>query len=384
LNIDEIKIDKKFEDRLPSPEDDAFASLVTSILENGIIVPLAVTEDGLLLDGHRRLKAAAIVGVSSVPVRVVPVREGESWDKAVALATNLHRRHLNEAQRADLGSSLLRVERKAAKERQLAGKGSEGSGGRGKKKETLPSVDGKVSRNQSTTAAIVAKSVGVSAATVERVERVKKEDPKLAKEMLDGTITVSQAVQEIKREAKRDELEDVENVRAKAVKGVFDVIVIDPPWQIKKIERDCRPNQVELDYPTMHVDEIGDLAIPVADDCHVFLWTTHRFLPQAFDLLGGWGLKYVCTMVWHKAGGFQPVGLPQFNCEFALYARHGTPQFLSTKAFPLCFNAPRGMHSEKPEEFYETLRRVTAGRRLDMFNRREIEGFDGWGNQVGK
>ena len=201
-------------------------------------------------------------------------------------------------------------------------------------------------------------------------------------EVATGDKTIADAKREHKRKTIIDHLEDIELKEAKAIEGVYDVIVIDPPWPMKKIERDVTPNQVEFDYPTMSLEEIAELEVPCADSCHVWLWTTHKFMPAALSLLDGWGMSYVCAFVWHKPGGFQPFGLPQYNSEFALYARAGTPTFIDTKAFPVCFNAPRGAHSEKPGEFYSMIERVTAGRRLDMFGRREISGFDSWGKEA--
>jgi N6-adenosine-specific RNA methylase IME4 len=194
--------------------------------------------------------------------------------------------------------------------------------------------------------------------------------------------SISAATRELRRRQQVAELEAIEAKEAKAIAGVYDVIVIDPPWPMAKIERDVRPNQAAFDYPTMSEAELSELVVPTADDCHVWLWTTHKFLPMALRLLDRWGLKYVCAFVWHKPGGFQPIGLPQYNCEFCLYARKGSPRFIDTKAFSTCFEAPRGAHSEKPEAFYDLVRRVTAGRRLDMFNRRHIEGFDTWGKEA--
>ena len=45
---------------------------------------------------------------------------------------------------------------------------------------------------------------------------------------------------------------------------------------------------------------------------------------------------------------------------------------------------PRREHSRKPEEFYETVRRVTAGPRLDVFSREKHNGFTQYGNETDK
>ncbi len=210
------------------------------------------------------------------------------------------------------------------------------------------------------------------------------QDPDIVRRLEENEkLNVAGAILEQKREQLVEHLESVEEKEVKEAEGVYDVVVIDPPWPMQKMETDRRPAEVSMDYPVMTMDEIKALKIPAADDCHVFLWTTQKFLPEAFDVLKEWGARYVCTFVWHKSnGGYKPLDLPIYNCEFCLYARIGTPRFTDDHDFKTCFETGITGHSEKPEEFYTMLRRVTAGRRLDMFNRREIEGFDGWGKEA--
>jgi N6-adenosine-specific RNA methylase IME4 len=274
---------------------------------------------------------------------------------------------------------------------------------------TLGRVDASANLQERVSQSEAAEMLSVSPRTVATVKAVQKQAPELIQEIEKGNLNAHQAQQIAKlpepqravvlprvvsgesvatavRETKRDEvvakLENIETRETKATQGVYDVVVIDPPWPMEKIERDVTPTQVAFEYPTMTLEQIAQVKIPAADDCHLFLWTTQKFLPASLDLLKEWGFKYVLTFVWHKNGGFQPFGLPQYNCEFAIYARKGTPKFVDFKDFPTCFSAKRGAHSEKPEEFYDLLRRVTAGRRLDMFNRRKIDGFDGWGKEA--
>jgi N6-adenosine-specific RNA methylase IME4 len=378
----------------PMFDEKRLGELAEDIRDNGLREPIRLL-GRQVLDGRNRLAACQLVQVSprfeQVPSDINP------W--AYVWSLNGARRDLAQDQRYLIWkecseqseawqAEVARIKAEADQKRAAATKAqprTEDGMRLAAKPQVVPQPVGtpaqpKVDKNKTTAAK--AKTSKTNRGTVERMDMLAARRPDLAEKVKTGEMKSAAAIRAMKRAEVVAQLEDLGTRKVKAAAGLYDVIVVDPPWNMKKIERDERPNQVEFDYPPMTEAELAALQIPAAVDCHLWQWTTHRFLPTAFRLLDAWGFRYVCTFVWHKPGGFQPVGLPQFNCEFALYARKGTPKFIDTKAFSTCFSAPRGAHSAKPEELYETVRRVTAGRRLDMFNRRPIAGFDVWGNEA--
>lgn len=392
-----IIIDAELRRLVPPLTDEERQALEENILRDGCREPLVIWRGhDILLDGHHRYEICQRHGIEFDVTDVdLPDREAAAdWIDA----NQLGRRNLTPDQAALLRGRRYNRLKKAAHGRTGRAFGADKMS-TPKTAEQLAQehgVDEKTIRRDGEFAQAVDKArtldpdlehkvvsgKGPPKAAVIKAAELLDRHPDRAREVLEGRRTTADVVREIRRQETAARLDRIASCEAEAPTGVFDIIVIDPPWPMRKIERDCRPNQTELDYPTMDEEQLAALKIPAAEDCHVWLWTTQRFLSMALGLLERWGLKYVCTFVWHKPGGFQPVGLPQFNCEFALYARRGSPVFLDTKAFQTCFEAPRGRHSEKPEAFYAMVRRVTAGRRLDMFNRRPIEGFSGWGKEA--
>lgn len=165
--------------------------------------------------------------------------------------------------------------------------------------------------------------------------------------------------------------------------GEYRCIVIDPPWPMEKIERDVRPNQAApLDYRPMSIDEMRALALPAAEDCHLYLWTTHRFLPAALELAEAWDFNYQCLLTWVKNVGFTPYSF-MYSTELVVFARRGSLDLL-VKGRRLDFAAKVREHSRKPDEFYDIVRDVSPGPRIDMFSREIRDGFDQWGNETGK
>jgi N6-adenosine-specific RNA methylase IME4 len=167
--------------------------------------------------------------------------------------------------------------------------------------------------------------------------------------------------------------------------GEFRTLVVDPPWQMEKIERDLYPNQHGFDYHTMDLEQIANFpVIPrlAAEDSHLYLWTTHKHLPHAFGIAEQWGFKYECLITWRKNVGFTPYSWMR-TTEFALFCRRGSLDLMKLGK-RLDFEAKRREHSRKPDEFYDLIAEVSPAPRIDIFSREDRDGFDSWGNEVGR
>ena len=193
----------------------------------------------------------------------------------------------------------------------------------------------------------------------------------------------------------------------------YAVVVIDPPWDSGGYLDGARGNFYRRkggaaerpavhrnhEFPVLTDAEIVGLPVPklLLPDSFVFLWVVQNRLPIAFDIINFWSLRYKFTMTWCKPNGPRPTGFPAYNSEFCIVATRGRPKFISTKGF---FTAAwwdqQRIHGqaapgawgrqvracEKPTAFYQQIASVCPGPRLDMFARRQIDGFEAWGNEV--
>lgn len=369
-------------DVFPLIEGAEFDALVADVAKQGLLEAI-VTLDGDILDGRNRYRACVAAGVEPH----FEVFEGAD-PVAFVVSKNVARRHLDESQRAVAAARIANMKQgartdlrpiDARSQAEAATLLSVGKRSLSRAREVLN--DGTPELVKAVEAGKVSVSAAADVATLPKVEQTEIV-AKGEKEILEA----AKRIRIQKAEVRRAEIQAIAATPVHIPAGKFSTIVIDPPWPMEKIERDVREHQVAFDYPIMSEESLAGVPIAdmAADDCHLFCWTTHKFLPMSLRLLDAWGFRYVLTMVWHKPGGFQPFGLPQYNCEFAIYARRGTPTFADTKAFNVCFQAARREHSRKPDEFYDVIRRVTTGPRIDVFSREARDGFSQYGNEVSK
>ena len=174
----------------------------------------------------------------------------------------------------------------------------------------------------------------------------------------------------------------------------YKTIVIDPPWKYgkwgvgssKSVFKDKHNELAEpLPYSYMSIDEIKKLPINALaqENCEVYMWTTQKYLPFAFDILSGWGLKYCQTLTWCK----KPMGKGQGGVycptnEFLILGRKGKMPKID-RIDTTWFEVKRqNKHSKKPEFFQDLIETVSNEPRLEMFARRERAGWDVFGNEV--
>lgn len=163
----------------------------------------------------------------------------------------------------------------------------------------------------------------------------------------------------------------------------YHILVVDPPWRLSKTRKRVRPNQVEMDYPMMSLNEIKGLPISTiaADTSTLFLWTIDKYLHQSKEVLEAWGFKYHLTMAWDKTNGLAMFGFNR-QTEFVLVGFKGKHDvFPRRKTVRTSFTAKSTRHSAKPDVFYDMLN-LLEGNKIDIFARQKRKGWHVWGNEV--
>ena len=274
-----MKIDNEFKNLIPPLQPHELSGLEESIKQDGCRDPICVWGD-VLIDGHNRFEICERIG------RPYQVKVMTFVDRLDAMAWIIKNQRSRRNLTPDQHGCLAVVEGELMSKITMRDRASKGTPAREAKKSGTLVMDviTKVEPKERTRKES-AKAHCVSEWKVQKSKEVKDAKPELFKQVMSGEVKLADAVREVKREAVIEKLENIATKQAKALVGVYDVIVIDPPWAMEKIERDVAPAQVAFDYPTMSLEELTNLKIPTAQDCHVWLWTTHKFLPMAFRLL---------------------------------------------------------------------------------------------------
>lgn len=368
-----LKIKEEFKKLIPPLTVEEFKQLETNCLEEGIRDAI-VTWNGYIIDGHNRYKIASDWNLTykTIEKKFDSEQDVIEW----MILNQFGRRNLSNYQRSLLALQLENVFKAKAKEN--LGKNQYSSPQ--KSAETKP-----IETRQE-----LAKIANVSHDTITKVKTIEqKATPEIKEKLTTGEISINQAYQDIKKEEKiKERTEYIEKQKKEIAEnklppltGLYDIISVDPPWNYGR-EYDPENSRIANPYPEMTIDEIKNLKLPFSDNSIIFLWTTHKFLPDSFDILKHWGFEYKATLVWNK----EKIGMGawfRMQCEFCLFAIKGKPLWNNTTERDIIIESRRE-HSRKPDSFFDMVDKICIGRKLEYFSREKRDGWDIFGNDINK
>ena len=180
----------------------------------------------------------------------------------------------------------------------------------------------------------------------------------------------------------------------------YKTIIADPPWKYEgrgpASAKEHRPNSYgaapssEERYGAMTMEELKQLPIKnmSEDKAHLYLWVTNAFIERGWQLCKDWGFEPKTVVTWGKLR--RADGKPSMKTgyyfrgatEHFIFATKGNLRLKNKAVEPTLFLSERLPHSVKPEWFYELVNRCSYDCKLELFARRERQGWDVWGNEV--
>jgi N6-adenosine-specific RNA methylase IME4 len=166
----------------------------------------------------------------------------------------------------------------------------------------------------------------------------------------------------------------------------YKTILIDPPWPINmsgKRNRIKGGQPEELPYLTMNLCKIMCLPIRFlgTKDSHLWLWTTNQFLENGFLLLRIWGYKYLSCIHVIKPSGVGNYFIQRSQTLLFGYKEKCKFPLERYKSNIINVSDPK-KHSEKWEETYDYIEKISPTPRIELFARRKRKGWDVWGDEI--
>lgn len=388
-------------DIFPLIEGEHFDDLVADVREHGIREQITLL-DGKILDGRNRYRAGVIARLlpeslgeltvsqlklfrQHVPMGAEPPTHDELL--AFVLSKNLHRRHMNESQRAMVAANIANMPAHRPAEKSANLQTSQDDAARRLNVSSRTVADAvKVRRGAAPElrAAVEQGHLAVSVAA-KLTELLPEDQCAIAEKARAGEVNAARNV--AKQKARDDREEKLGHAQAALPDKHYGVIVADPEWRFEVYSRDTGMDRAaDNHYPTSVTDEIA--ARPVntiaADDCVLFLWATVPMLEDALRVLHAWGFEYRSQFVWVK----DRLGTGYWNRnqhEILLIGVRGKPPAPApgTRERSV-ISEPTGEHSAKPEivleyieNWYPTLPKIELNRRGPP-----RPGWDAWGNEA--
>ena len=292
INIDKIKEHPVNKEIYGDDSEEQITELAEKIKASNWIKPIVISKNNFIISGHRRVRAARILGYSEIEC------EYTAGDEDMLLEQLLNENAYREKttlQKVKEGEFYFKIESKKARLRQLAG------------------VDLGVSETQGRTNEIVAEKIGLSESSYKKARKVlnkikEVEDPVIKwffGESLNDNITNTAKLSNKSTEFVNEVIEKVNG----DVKMVGDVMQrLEQEEFIKRMTLPSEKHQVILiDCSKRPVNELK--ALPVGekseDNSVLFWWVKPPELEVALKLINTWGFKYETAFLWLKDINFE-------------------------------------------------------------------------------
>ena len=390
--MEKIIINEDFKNWLTPLTFQEIDNLKQSILTEGCRDAL-ILWNGILIDGHNRYK---ICIENDIPYTTITKDFADKNEVLKWIDSNqLSRRNLTDEQRSFLYGRLSKINKQ--------------EGFKGNKYTNVVRDKMSLTTNQQS----VAEDLGISTKTLQRDEQYTDAVEKIAttfgtdfkNKILAGQSNLTKqdtiAVSKMEPEKQQSIIDKIETGVAKNLKeaqhkekieekkfevlsmpdGIYDLVYCDPPWRYDFAETNNR--QIENQYPTMSVEDICNMKLPILNDnCLLLMWATAPKLLEAIKVIDAWGFTYKTHAIWDK--NIQGMGYWfRGQHELLLVATKGKysppePEFRNSSVY----TEQRTKHSTKPIYYYEWIEQAFKySKKIELFSRNKRSEWEVWGNE---